>query len=445
VSDARTTGWSTGILGEFLPIKYGKSLPAKLRDSSGRFPVFGSSGRVGLHVQPLTNGPTLIVGRKGTVGAVHLSTEPCWPIDTVYFSEGEQGQNLRYFKYLLDSLNLVQLDKSTAIPGLSRDDYNALNVRIAPPVEQERIVAEVEKQFSRLDEAVANLKRVKANLKRYKAAVLKAAVEGRLVPTEAELAEREGREFETGDQLLQQILETRRAMFIGKGRYKEPETGRAEWQYALPAGWTWVTLGQLALSVKDGPHYSPAYSDQGIPFISGGNIRPEGVDFTLTKYISPQLHAELSKRCKPEQGDLLYTKGGTTGIARINTESREFNVWVHVAVLKLTKFVQPFYVQHALNSQHCYRQAQQYTHGVGNQDLGLTRMVWITMPLPPLAEQHRIVAEVDRRLSIVREVESEVDANLKRAETLRQAVLARAFAPTGTTGAGQSEQAVAPA
>ncbi|MQM34631.1 restriction endonuclease subunit S [Accumulibacter sp.] len=445
MSDARTTGWSTGILGEFLPIKYGKSLPAKLRDSSGRFPVFGSSGRVGLHVQPLTNGPTLIVGRKGTVGAVHLSTEPCWPIDTVYFSEGEQGQNLRYFKYLLDSLNLVQLDKSTAIPGLSRDDYNALNVRIAPPVEQERIVAEVEKQFSRLDEAVANLKRVKANLKRYKAAVLKAAVEGRLVPTEAELAEREGREFETGDQLLQQILETRRAMFIGKGRYKEPETGRAEWQYALPAGWTWVTLGQLALSVKDGPHYSPAYSDQGIPFISGGNIRPEGVDFTLTKYISPQLHAELSKRCKPEQGDLLYTKGGTTGIARINTESREFNVWVHVAVLKLTKFVQPFYVQHALNSQHCYRQAQQYTHGVGNQDLGLTRMVWITMPLPPLAEQHRIVAEVDRRLSIVREVESEVDANLKRAETLRQAVLARAFAPTGTTGAGQSEQAVAPA
>jgi type I restriction enzyme S subunit len=59
--------------------------------------------------------------------------------------------------------------------------------------EQRRIVAEIEKQFSRLDEAVANLKRVKANLKRYKAAVLKAAVEGRLVETEAELARREGR------------------------------------------------------------------------------------------------------------------------------------------------------------------------------------------------------------------------------------------------------------
>jgi type I restriction enzyme S subunit len=85
-----------------------------------------------------------------------------------------------------------------------------------------RIVAEIEKQFSRLDEAVAGLKRVKANLKRYKAAILKAAVEGRLVPTEADLARREGRSYETGAQLLQRILETRRSQWQGKGKYKEP-------------------------------------------------------------------------------------------------------------------------------------------------------------------------------------------------------------------------------
>ena len=124
---------------------------------------------------------------------------------------------------------------------------------------------------------------------------------------------------------------------------------------------------------------------------------------------------------------MLYTKGGTTGIARVNTYPREFNVWVHVAVLKLAKPLEPFYVQHALNSQHCYRQAQEYTHGVGNQDLGLTRMVWITVPLPPQAEQARIVAEVDRHLSIIREVESEIDRNLKRSDATRQSILANAF------------------
>ena len=297
-----------------------------------------------------------------------------------------------------------------------------------PGIEQQRkIVAELEKQFSRLDEAVANLQRVKANLKRYKASVLKYAVEGRLVPTEAELARREGRSFETGEQLLQRVLEARRNTWSGRGKYKEAAGADAGNLPELPEGRVWATLGQLTSSVKDGPHFSPKYADEGVPFISGGNIRPEGIDFSLTKFITPELHAELSKRCKPEPGDLLYTKGGTTGIARVNTETREFNVWVHVAVLKLMESVHPFYLQHALNSPHCYRQSQKYTHGVGNQDLGLTRMVWITVPLPPYAEQLRIVDEVERRLSLVRGVEAEVDANLKRAQALRQATLHNAF------------------
>ncbi|MEY4756890.1 MAG: hypothetical protein RJA34_1788 [Pseudomonadota bacterium] len=320
---------------------------------------------------------------------------------------------------------------TTNISNVSTKKLLTLEI-FTPPLEAQReIVAELEKKFSRLDEAVANLQRVKANLKRYKASILKAAVEGRLVETEATLARREGRTYETGEKLLQRVVEERRAKWAGRGKYKEPELPRIEHTFDLPKGWTWATLGHLSLSVKDGPHYSPMYADEGIPFISGGNVRPEGIDFTTTKYITRELHQELSKRCKPEVGDLLYTKGGTTGIARVNTDPREFNVWVHVAVLKLAEPMHRFYVQHALNSQHCYRQAQEYTHGVGNQDLGLTRMVWITVPLPPQAEQARIVAEVDRHLSIIREVEAEVDANLKRAQALRQSTLAKAFGIEG--------------
>ena len=237
----------------------------------------------------------------------------------------------------------------------------------------------------------------------------------------------EGRSYETGAQLLQRILETRRSQWKGKGKYKEPAEPDTTDLPELPEGWVWAALGQLVWSVKDGPHFSPKYADEGIPFISGGNIRPEGIDFSATKFISPELHAELSKRCKPEYGDLLYTKGGTTGIARVNTETREFNVWVHVAVLKLMDSIDPFYLQHVLNSPHCYRQAQHYTRGVGNQDLGLTRMVWITVPLPSTEEQIRVVAEIDRRLSLVREVEAQVDANQMRGERLRQSILSEAF------------------
>lgn len=217
--DELPAGWEKTTLGSVLPISYGKGLPKAQRDDSGRIAVYGSSGQVGNHTEALTGKASLIVGRKGSVGEVYFSPKPCWPIDTVYFTEEKDGLSLKFFEYLLRGINLKQLDKSTAIPGLSRDDYNAVEVVIAPINEQTRIVAEIEKQFSRLDEAVANLKRVKANLKRYKAAVLKSAVAGRLVETEADLARREGRSFETGTQLLQRILDTRRSQRQGKGKY----------------------------------------------------------------------------------------------------------------------------------------------------------------------------------------------------------------------------------
>jgi len=315
-------------------------------------------------------------------------------------------------------------------------------IPLPPTLEvQKRIVAEIEKQFSRLDEAVASLKRIQANLKRYKAAVLKAAVEGKLT----EQWRKDHPDVEPADQLLKRILAKRRAKWEAeelakmkakgvkprddswKKKYKAPAAPDTANLPELPEGWVWATLGQLAWSVKDGPHYSPQYSDSGIPFISGGNIRPEGIDFSSSKYITPELHVELSQRCKPEYGDLLYTKGGTTGIARINTETRDFNVWVHVAVLKLVDSMEPFYLQNALNSTHCYKQSQQYTHGVGNQDLGLTRMVWITVPLPPLTEQKRITEDIDRRLSVTKELETTIETSLKRAERLRQTILQQAF------------------
>ena len=106
------------------------------------------------------------------------------------------------------------------------------------------IVAEIEKQFTRLEAGVAGLRRVQANLKRYRAAVLKAACEGKLVPTEAELARQEGRSYETGAQLLERILTERRQKWNGKGKYKEPAKPDMANLPPLPEGWTWASLGK---------------------------------------------------------------------------------------------------------------------------------------------------------------------------------------------------------
>lgn len=426
------TNWQRGLLGDLLPIKYGKSLPEKLRDASGSHPVFGSSGRVGVHSSPLTAGPTLVIGRKGNVGAVHYSTVPCWPIDTAYYVETPAGQNLRYYKYLLESLNLVRLDRSTAIPGLSRDDYNAVEVVISPPEQQDEIVAEIEKQFSRLDEAVAGLKRVKANLKRYKAAILKAAVEGRLVETEADLAHREGRSYETGAKLLQRILDTRRSQWQGKGKYKEPVAPDAAAPPELPEGWTWSSLGQcFHVAVGATPsRKEPSYWNGDIPWVSSGEVQFGRISRTIESITEHGL-ANTSTQLNPAGSVLIgmIGQGRTRGqvalldIAAANNQNCAA-IWVSETP------VPQLYVFYWLMGR--YEETRGEGSGNNQQALNKSLVESIPLPLPPLAEQHRIAAEVDRLLSITREAVAEVETNLRRAQVLRQSVLRKLFGLAST-------------
>lgn len=425
----------TGMLGELLPIKYGKSLPAAARNSSGSVPVFGSSGVVGTHAQALTTGPTIVVGRKGNVGAIHYSPTPCWPIDTAYFVEPPEGHSASYYRYLLTSLNLSQLDRSTAIPGLSRDDYNAVEVSIHPPAQQEKVVAEIDKQFSRLDEAVANLQRVKANLKRYKAAVLKAAVEGRLVETEASIARREGRSYETGEQLLQRILEERSKQWGGRGKYKPPQLP-TDTDTALPEGWAWASLDQLHLQIADVDHKMPKAQASGVPYVSTKDFfGDEGIDFDRAKRISKEDYDALCRKVRPEKGDVLFSRYGTVGEVRSVTVDQPFQASYSVAILKPVRGgVEVPYLVAGLRSDVVQAQVRRDVRATAQPDLGLSHLRAFVFPLPPISEQRRIVLDLERRLSILREVELEVDSNLSRASALRSATLARAFSAGVSNG-----------
>jgi type I restriction enzyme S subunit len=297
---------------------------------------------------------------------------------------------------------------------------------LAPLAQQKRIVAEIEKQFSRLDEAVANLKRVKANLKRYKAAVLKAAVEGRLVETEAERARREGRSYETGAQLLQRILETRRSQWQGKGKYKEPAAPDTTDLPELPEGWGWATVESLSMKVADGVHKKPNYLPEGIPFVTVKNLTAgSGISFDDLNYVSTEDHEEFCKRTHPERGDILISKDGTLGVVRLVETDRPFSVFVSVALIKPVDRNMSRYLVTAFESPTVQR--QMVPKGSGLQHIHLEDLRADSIPVPPLAEQHRIVAEVDRHLSLLRATEAQVNANLQRAERLRQSILSRAF------------------
>lgn len=331
--------------------------------------------------------------------------------------------------------------KSAPIPnrgyGRHYQYLRGLSVPLPPPEQQDEIVAELEKQFSRLDEAVANLQRVKANLKRYKASVLKDAVEGRLVPTEAELAHRENRSFETGVQLLQRILETRRRHWNGKRNYREPVVPEIADLLEVPLGWVWASPSQLSAgesySLAIGPFGSSLkvtdYKTDGVPLVFVRNIRAVSFGGPDTVFITPEKAEELAPH-SIEAGDILVTKMGAPpgDVCMYPATSPPAVITADCIKLRLMREqLCASFFGYAIESKLVQSQILGITKGVAQLKVSLGNFCSIAFPLPPVAEQFRIVAEVDRRLSLVRGVDAEVDANLKRAQALRQATLQTAF------------------
>ncbi|HAB37658.1 MAG TPA: restriction endonuclease subunit S, partial [Rhodobacteraceae bacterium] len=204
-----------------------------------------------------------------------------------------------------------------------------------------------------------------------------------------------------------------------------------QWLGDVPQHWQVVRLGRLCNDVADGPHFSPKYVDDGadgVLFLSARNVKVDRWNFDDVKYVSVEDCDEFDRRVVPEVGDVLYTKGGTTGIARVVDLAMRFQVWVHVAVLKIKKeIVIPEYVALALNSTGSYEQSQLYTRGATNQDLGLTRMVNIRLSLPPIEEQSAIInhlaAEIERFDTLLAEAERAIDLLQERRAALISAAV----------------------
>jgi type I restriction enzyme, S subunit len=319
---------------------------------------------------------------------------------------------------------------TTNISNVSTKKLATLELVMPDFDEQTLVVAEIEKQFSRLDEAVANLQRVKANLKRYKASVLKDAVEGRLVTTEAELARREGRSFKTGEQLLQRILEVRRSQWQGKGKYKEPIAQDTGEMFGLPDGWATASVEQLTSLVEYGTSAKTNEDSTGVPVLRMGNIVNGEFLLDVLKYL-PQNHNEFPKLFV-EPGDVLFNRTNSPELvgktAVFKGAVQPYSYASYLIRMRVVQGYVPVFLAAFINSTHGREWVKKVvTQQVGQANVNGTKLQALVVPLPPSDEQIRIVAELERRVSLVRSVESEVDANLKRAQALRQSTLAKVF------------------
>lgn len=357
-----------------------------------------------------------------------------------------EGIDPRFVYYFVSSQTFRReaAHRMTGAVGQKRVPQSFLEeVSIPVPLleEQMRIVAEIEKQFSRLDEAVANLKRVKANLKRYKAAVLKAAVEGSLVPTEAELSRQTGRSYETAAQLLKvnekrlspQPTKRRAGRLWGAGHVPQLTPDELS---RLPEGWTWAKVRQVGLDPEDAVQVGPMsmksddFIEAGVPVLNVGCVQWGHFNETKLNFL-PEKIAEDFSRYRIQPGDVLFTRSGTVGRCAVaRPHQRNWLMTFHLLRARPNpKCCLPEYLRAVFEgAAHIRRQTREASIGTTRAGFNTNLLANLDVPLPPMAEQKRIVAEVERRLSVMDELEAAVEANLTRANRLRQSILSQAFA-----------------
>ncbi|HHR0920056.1 TPA: restriction endonuclease subunit S [Klebsiella oxytoca] len=246
--------------------------------------------------------------------------------------------------------------------------------------------------WARISKHFDTLFTTEASIDALKQTILQLAVMGKLVPQDPN--------DEPASELLKRIAQEK-AQLVKDGKIKKqkliPPISNKDTYPALPSAWEWARLTDLVYLITDGAHHTPTYTQAGIPFISVKDISSGYINFDDTKFISHEQHKELIKRCHPQQGDLLLTKIGTTGIPVIIDTDKEFSIFVSVALIKFpNKLINPNYLKLLISSPFVKKQSEEGTQGVGNKNLVLKTISMFTLMIPPLGEQARIVDQVER-------------------------------------------------
>ena len=340
-----------------------------------------------------------------------------------------QGIDPRYVYYFVSSQGFRReaAHRMTGAVGQKRVPKSFLEEASIPVPrfdDQQWIVAEIEKQFSRLDEAVANLKRVKANLKRYKVAVLKAAVEGKLT----EDWRKQHPDVEPASKLLERILAERRAKWSGKGKYKELPIPDTTILPSFPLTWTWSSVETICSDVGDCPHSTPKWQATGRVCLRTTEFRSGRLDLSDVRYVSQATYEARIQRLTPRENDIVYSReGGILGLACMIPARLNPCLGQRMMLLRSHALFSPNLLMYWLNSPDLLARVRSLTGGSASPHLNVGEVKSFPVPVTPVAEQNAIVAEVERRLSVIEELEATAEANFTRADRLRQSILSGAF------------------
>lgn len=460
--------WISAKVGRLLSMQYGKALPANARSDHGSVPVFGSNGVVSYCETALSQEPAIIIGRKGSAGALHLCEGPSWTTDVSYFLAPPPFFNIRFLLTVLRTLNLGSLGKGVK-PGLSRSEAYELPIAVPPLAEQHRIVAKVDELMALCDKLESAQNKRERRRDRLVAAILHGMNNGDAGSESDDLLpfEESARfyfnylpRFTTSNEHIQQLRQTilnlavrgklvpqdprdepahvfqeRLALKISlfKRRNKispsvpEP-VGKQVKPWSVPPGWIWTRLSAIFNIITDGDHQPPPKTDDGIAFLTIGNVSKGQLDFTNCRTVSPDYYEGVAAYRKPAFGDILYTVvGATYGRPVLVDSHRDFCVQRHIAILKPADELDVRVACLLLASPFVYEQATQSITGTAQPTIPLKPLRNFLIPLPPIAEQNRIVARVDELMSLCDKLVAQLASTTASRRQLLEATLNEAL------------------
>lgn len=428
-------GWASPKIIELLSVNYGKGLKKSERISGG-VPVYGSNGIVGGHSSTLTKGPTMIIGRKGSIGAVNFSNAPCWPIDTTYFIDDFNGLVPEFIFYAFKGLNLADLDSSTAIPGLNRNDIYNQHIPLPPIAEQNRIVAKVEELLTRVNAARERLAKVKEILKRFRQSVLAAACSGRLTADWRD----ENENLESAKQLLNRVCRKRQEHYKAECKKAKAESKKApkmphnleprkveiDELPNIPAEWAWVYLPDLGYMNRGKSRHRPLNASHlyggPYPFIQTGDIAQSAG--RVISHRQTYSEAGLAQSRMWPANTVCITIAANIANSAILTYPACFPDSI-VGVGPDEDLCLAEYLEYFIRTAQA--DLDQFAPATSQKNINIGILSDVAVPLPPFSEQQDIDRRVEALFKLADAIEKKLDTTREQAEKLIQAVLAKAF------------------
>lgn len=368
------TRWHSCPLGDAIELAYGKSLPKDGRNQTGSVPVYGSNGITGWHDVAIVNQPTVIVGRKGSAGAVQYVAEPCYPIDTTYFVRPRAGFQFdsKFLFYLLKKLDLSRLKTATGVPGLTREDAYRESISF-PPIEEQRRIVDL-------------LSRAEGIVRLRHEAQQKAA---ELVP----------------------------AIFLEM--FGDPA--------ANPKGWPVVSLGEALAAVDYGSSTKASDTGEGVPLIRMGNVGFDG-DLNLSNLKYVQLDDAAVEKYALRKGDILFNRTnskdlvGKTGLWDGGMHAVVASYFIRLRVDE--GMLVPTYLWALMNGRHMKKVLFETARGaIGQANINSKELKAFRVPLPPMPLQRAFEHQVES----VRSICTQQANALTKADATFAALLSKAF------------------